>query len=261
MKVNLKGKNAFVGGSSQGLGKAIAMKLAQCGASVTLIARNEDKLKSVLKELPTLDNQHHQYLIVDYYNFKNYEKIIADYFQTNSVDILVNNTNGPKGSNILNLSVTDYQEAFDLLFKTAVFNTSQALKYMKNNKFGRIINATSITVREPLPQLALSNSIRSALVLWAKTLATEIAPYGITINNILTGIFDTERIVQLNRHRAKSLDISYEKVKQSQLDAIPMKRLGNPSEFADLVAFLASSSASYITGTNIPIDGGLLKSI
>jgi len=261
MKINLIGKKALVGGSSQGLGKAIAKELANCGATVTLVSRNKCKLQKVLLELPTEFQQKHQFLEVDYYKFDAYKKIIQEYFKIHTVDILINNTNGPKGGTVFDKQIDDYQQAFDLLFKSVVFTTMEAIKNMKKTGFGRIINATSLTVKEPLEQLVLSNSIRAAVATWAKTLAGQVAPFGITVNNILTGIFDTERIVELNKLRAKTQGISYREVLNSQIESIPIKRLGKPEEYGYLVSFLASEYASYITGSNIPIDGGLIKSL
>lgn len=261
MKINLQGKKALVGGSTQGLGKAIALQLAECGAEVTLMARNKDKLEKVKLELTTDFNQTHQILEVDFTNFSSYKPIIENYFKTNTVDILVNNTNGPKGGTVFEKNIDDYQQAFDLLFKSVVFTSMLAVKNMKNNKFGRIINATSLTVKEPLEHLVLSNSMRAAVTIWAKTLSRDVAKYGITVNNILTGIFDTERIKELNQLQAKAKGISIEEVLGNLKKSIPMKRIGNPEEFGYLVSFLASEYASYITGTNIPIDGGLIKSL
>jgi len=261
MKINLKGKKALVGGSTQGLGKAIAVQLANCGASITLMARNEEKLQQVLKTLNTDFNQNHNYLVVDFYNFNSYEKVLTNYFNENTVDILVNNTNGPKDGTVIEKNTNDYQEAFNLLFKTTQFTTSLALKNMQEQGYGRIINATSISVKEPLNHLVLSNTIRAAITTWAKTLANSVANNGITINNILTGIFDTERIKELNKLQAENRNITSEEVLKELENSIPMKRIGKPKEFAYLVTFLASEYASYITGTNIAIDGGLIKSL
>lgn len=261
MKINLQGKNALVGGSTQGLGKAIALQLAQCGANITLMARNEEKLQQVLNTLNTEFNQQHKYLVVDFYDFYSYQDILTNYFNHNTIDILVNNTNGPKGGTVLEKNTTDYQEAFDLLFKTTQFTTSLALESMQEKEYGRIINATSISVKEPLNHLALSNTIRAAVTTWAKTLANGVAHKGITVNNILTGIFDTERIKELNQLQAQNRSITTEQVLKELENSIPMKRIGKPEEFAYLVTFLASEYASYITGTNITIDGGLIKSL
>jgi 3-oxoacyl-[acyl-carrier protein] reductase len=261
MKINLENKKVLVGGSTQGLGKAIALQLANCGAKVTLMARNKEKLELVKKELNTNFNQNHQILVVDFTDFTSYKNIITNYFKTNTVDILVNNTNGPKGGNVFEKSIDEYQQAFDLLFKSVVYTTMLAVENMKKNNFGRIINATSLTVKEPLEHLVLSNAIRAAVTTWAKTLSLGVAKYGITVNNILTGIFDTERIKELNEFQAKEKGVSTETILKSLKTSIPLKRLGKPEEFGYLVSFLASEYAAYITGVNIPIDGGLIKSL
>ena len=261
MKINLENKKALVGASTEGLGKAIAQQLALCGASVTLMARNEKKLKQVLSELNTDFNQKHQYIVTDFYDFISFEKTIINYFKMNTIDILINNTNGPESGGVFDKSTVDYQRAFDLLFKTTNHITMLAIENMKKNKFGRIINATSLTVKEPLPYLVLSNSIRAAVVTWAKTLSREIAPFGITINNILTGKFDTKRIQELNQNQATNKGISMEDNLKSIVNDIPAGRLGKSEEYAYLVTFLASEYAAYITGANITIDGGLMKSL
>lgn len=261
MKINLENKRALVGGSTQGLGKAIALELANCGASVTLMARNEEKLKATLNELNTNYHQKHSYLVVDFNDFTSFENITTSFFKNNTVDILVNNTNGPDAGGVFEKEIKDYQKAFDLLFKTTTHLTMLALPQMKLHNFGRIINTASVSVKIPLLHLALSNTIRSAVIMWAKTLSIEVAPYGITVNNILTGIFDTERIKQLNEFQAKAKNSTLEENLKVITNDIPMGRLGKPEEFGNLVAFLASNYAAYITGANIPIDGGFIKSI
>jgi len=261
MNITLKGKKALVGGSSGGIGKAIAIQLAESGASVTLMSRSSEKLKRMVSSLPTDQGQRHQYLVVDFSNFEGYKTIISEYFENNSVDILVNNTQGPSAGNALEKETEDYQQAFDLLFKTVVFTTELALKQMEKNQWGRIINVASVSVKEPLSYLALSNTIRAAVVTWAKSLATDVGQYEITVNSILTGYFDTERIEQLNAKKAEQLSISPEEVRKDMESKVPVKRIGDPKEYGYLVAFLASEKAGYITGTQIPIDGGLLKSL
>ena len=155
----------------------------------------------------------------------------------------------------------DYQEAFDLLFKSVVLTTQLALPHMQQQHWGRIINIASISVKEPLNYLALSNSIRAAVVTWAKSLAYDVAKDGITVNSTLTGYFDTDRIAQLNSKKAEKLAISPDEVRANMEEQVPTKRIGKPDEYGYLVAFLASDQAAFITGTNIPIDGGLLKSL
>jgi len=261
MEISLKGRKALVGGSSRGLGKAIAIQLAQCGAEVTLMARNEEKLKIALAELPANLGQQHNYLVVDFADFEHFKATIAAWFENRQIDILINNTNGPAAGGVLDKSVDDYQQAFDLLFKTVCFLTMEALRGMRAVNYGRIINLSSITVKEPLQNLVLSNSIRAAVLYWSKTLAREIAPMGITVNNILTGYFDTERLNEINRAQSENKGIPLNVYKEKMKTEIPIGRFGAPEEFGHLVAFLASGFSSYITGANIPIDGGLLRSL
>jgi len=259
MNISLKNKKALIGGSSRGIGRAIAQQLALSGASVTIMARSEDKLKSLVSNLPTDNGQRHQYLVIDNSNLNSYKQTIADFFKTNTVDILVNNTQGPAAGGVLEKTSEDYQDAFNLLFKTVVFTTEQALQGMIAQKYGRIINVASVSVKEPLSYLALSNTIRAAVVTWSKTLASDVGQYNITVNSTLTGYFNTERLKELNGAKAKSLGIPIAEVEKQMLTHVPVGRFGNPAEYGHLVTFLASEYASFITGTNIPIDGGLLK--
>jgi 3-oxoacyl-[acyl-carrier protein] reductase len=261
MHISLHNKKALVGGSSKGLGKAIALQLAQSGAHVVLMARNEEKLQSILKKLDTTQGQIHQYLVVDFSDFGNYQKIISNFFKDNQVDILVNNTNGPSAGGVFEKNMEDYSTAFDLLFRTVCFTTLEALKGMKEKKYGRIINVSSTTVKEPKTNLILSNSIRSAWITWSKTLAGEVADQNITVNNILTGLFDTERLNEIYEVQAQEKGIDFTSLKEQMKKESPMKRFGRPEEFAYLTTFLASDFAAYITGVSIPIDGGALKSV
>ena len=261
MNISLKSKKALVGGSSKGLGNAVAYQLAMSGASVTLVSSNKDRLIKTVDDLRNKTGINHDYLVVDYNNFEDYKKIIKKYLDTNPIDILINNTQGPKGGDVMNVSIEDYQNSFDLLFKSVVFTTMLAIENMKKNKWGRIINMASMSVKEPLSYLALSNSIRSAVTTWGKTLSNDLGVYNITVNNILTGYFDTERINQLNLDKAKKLNIDVEEVYNTMKELVPLKRIGDPKEFSYLVTFLASDNAAYINGANIPIDGGLIKSL
>jgi 3-oxoacyl-[acyl-carrier protein] reductase len=258
MKIELAGKKALIGGSSKGIGLGIASQLAESGASVCLMARNESKLKEIVNQLPNSEN--HSYLVVDFSNFEEYKIKIEAYLENNQVDILVNNTQGPPAGNSLSKDIDSYQEAFDLLFKSIVYTTSLVVPKMQNNKWGRIINVTSVSVKEPLNYLVLSNSIRSAVVAWAKSLSVDVAIDGVTVNSILTGYFDTKRIKELNKEKSKSLNISEEEVLEKMKSLVPVNRLGKTEEYGYLVSFLSSDKASYINGASIPIDGGLLKS-
>ena len=258
MKIDLAGKKALIGGSSKGIGLGIASQLAESGASVCLMARNKSKLEEIINQLPNSEN--HSYLIVDFSNFEEYKIKIEAYLENNHVDILVNNTQGPPAGNSLSKNIDSYQEAFDLLFKSIVYTTSLIVPKMQKNKWGRIINVTSVSVKEPLNYLVLSNSIRSAVVAWAKSLSVDVGKDGVTVNSILTGYFDTERIKELNKEKSKSLNISEEEVLEKMKSLVPVNRLGKTEEYGYLVSFLSSDKASYINGASIPIDGGLLRS-
>ena len=258
MKIDLSGKKALIGGSSKGIGLGIASQLAESGASVCLMARNKSKLEEIINQLPNSEN--HSYLIVDFSNFEEYKIKIEAYLENNQVDILVNNTQGPPAGNSLSKDIDSYQEAFDLLFKSIVYTTSLIVPKMQKNKWGRIINVTSVSVKEPLNYLVLSNSIRSAVVAWAKSLSVDVGKDGVTVNSILTGYFDTERIKELNKEKSKSLNISEDEVLEKMKSLVPINRLGKTEEYGYLVSFLSSDKASYINGASIPIDGGLLRS-
>ena len=258
MKIDLTGKKALVGGSSKGIGLGIATELANSGASVCLMARNESRLKEIVAQLPSSNN--HSYLVVDFSKFEDFKIKIEEYVKNNQVDILINNTQGPPAGNSLSKNIDSYQEAFDLLFKSVVYTTSLVIPGMQKNKWGRIINVTSVSVKEPLNYLVLSNSIRSAVVAWAKSLSVDLGPHGITVNSILTGYFDTERIKELNKEKSKSLNISETEVLEKMKSLVPASRLGRPEEYGYLISFLSSDNAAYINGASIPIDGGLLKS-
>jgi len=258
MKIDLTGKKALVGGSSKGIGLGIATELANSGASVCLMARNESRLKEIVSQLP--DSNNHSYLVVDFSKFEDFKIKIEEYVKNNQVDILINNTQGPPAGNSLSKNIDSYQEAFDLLFKSVVHTTSLVIPGMQKNKWGRIINVTSVSVKEPLNYLVLSNSIRSAVVAWAKSLSVDLGPHGITVNSILTGYFDTERIKELNKEKSKSLNISETEVLEKMKSLVPASRLGRPEEYGYLISFLSSDNAAYINGASIPIDGGLLKS-
>ena len=260
MKIDLSAKKALIGGSSKGIGLGIAKQLAESGASVCLMARNETKLKEIVSKLPSSENQNHDYLVVDFSNFDGFKIIIEEYVNKNRIDILINNTQGPPAGNSLSKDIESYQEAFDLLFKSVVYTTSLIVPKMLKNTWGRIINVTSVSVKEPLNYLVLSNSIRSAVVAWAKSLSVDVGKGGVTVNSILTGYFDTERIKDLNKEKSKSLNISEDEVLEKMKSLVPINRLGKTEEFGYLVSFLSSDKEAYINGASIPIDGGLLKS-
>lgn len=262
MNISLKHKTAIIGGCSRGIGEGVARVLAKAGASVILMSRNKEALRQLKEDLPCIHSkQKHELFLVDFNNHKDFQKKVDVFFKEHKVDILVNNTQGPKGGSALDKKIDDYQEAFDLLFKNHVYITKKAIEHMIAQKWGRIINIASISVKEPLNYLVLSNSIRAALTTWAKSMAIDLGPFNITVNNTLTGYFDTQRIAELNQKKAEKLNIKASEVRDQMIANVPLKRLGTPEEYGNLVCFLASEQASYINGANIPIDGGLLKSL
>lgn len=256
MHINLTSKKALVGAATGGIGKAIALQLAACGASVTIVARNEGKLKDTLLQMDTSKGQQHSYIVTDYNNFEETRRIYISYFKQNSVDILVNNTNGPAPGEVLSKNTEDYQQAFELLFQNTVTLTELALPKMLENKYGRIINVASSSVKEPIQNLVLSNTMRIAMVSYMKTLSRKVAADGITVNSVLTGLFDTERLTSIIRNNAQQQNISEEEARRKLLESLPMKRAGKPEEYGFLAAFLASGYSAYLTGTTIPLDGG-----
>lgn len=261
MKISLSGRNALVGGASGGIGKAIALQLAACGANVTLLARNEEKLRNVLEQMDSSAGQEHSYIVSDFLDHPNHLAAITSFFENNEVDILVNNTQGPESGSVLQKSLPDYQSAFDLLFQIAVHTSRLAIGQMKAKGFGRIINVSSMTVKEPQDNLVLSNTMRVALLSWSKSLANVVAKNGITVNSILTGYFDTDRLNQLMQGQATTTGIPFEQIKKQREASVPAGRLGCPTEYGYLAAFLASEYASFLTGAAIPLDGGIAKSL
>lgn len=261
MEINLVGKRALVGGSSSGIGKAIALQLAKCGAEVVLVSRSVEKMEAVLAELDTDQGQQHRYLLTDFNRYAAHKAQMEDFFADTTIDILVNNTNGPTAGNVFSKSEEDYQEAFHLLFQNAVMTSNLALPHMQKQGFGRIINVSSMTVKEPQDNLVLSNTMRTALVSWSKSLSNAVAKAGITVNSIMTGYFDTDRLNSLMQGQSESEGISFEEVRQKRIASIPAQRLGDPAEYGYLVAFLASEYASFLTGAAIPLDGGIAKSL
>ncbi|WP_375583435.1 SDR family oxidoreductase [Cyclobacterium xiamenense] len=261
MIIDLRGYRAVVGGATRGLGLAAARQLAASGATVTLMARNEHSLNEALASLSSDAGQQHDYLQVDYLDFIGFRQLTESFFSGKKVDILVNNTNGPKAGTVNEKTTEDFQEAFDLLFKTYHHLTQLLVPGMRSRGYGRILNVSSVSVKEPLPNLVLSNSIRTAVVSWAKSLADAVASDGVTVNSILTGAFDTERIRELTQKQAQASGDTIDALLEARKASIPAGRFGDPKEYGYLLAFLASPMAAYITGASIPIDGGAIKSL
>ena len=262
MNLNLKNKNALVCGASRGLGEAIAIELSKLGANITLLARNEKNLKKVLKKLNTDKKQKNNYIKFDFSKGeKKLKNKIGELISKKNIHILINNTGGPKGGNLENATAAEFKSAFQNHIITSHTLVQLLKPGMLADNYGRIINIVSTSVRQPIMGLAVSNVTRGAMASWAKTLTLELAPTGITVNNILPGTTQTERIEELLTYRQKTTNCSREEAVQSFMKEIPFGRFATPEEIAGVVAFVASPAASYITGASIPVDGGKIKSI
>lgn len=259
MNFNLNNKNALVCGSTQGIGKATALQLAELGTTVTLIARNETKLKAVLNELSTSNGQNHKYIVADFQNPTDLKAKLNAVNQT--FHILINNTGGPAGGPVFNASLDEFESAFTQHLKCNHILVQAVVPAMKNTGYGRIINIISTSVKQPLAGLGVSNTIRGAVANWSKTLAGELGSFGITVNNVLPGATGTERLKQIINNKAEKTNQSFDEVANAMKNDIPAKRFAQPGEIANAVVFLASEAASYINGINVPVDGGRTKSL
>jgi 3-oxoacyl-[acyl-carrier protein] reductase len=260
MDLKLNNKYALVCGSTQGIGKATAKVLATEGVHVTLCARNEDRLKTVLEELPK--HRNHDYIVADFSDPETLKEIVSDYIKTNhGFHILINNTGGPKGGPVFSADLEEFQTAFTQHLKCNHVLAQLAVPFMKSENFGRIINVISTSVKQPLDGLGVSNTIRGAVANWSKTLANELASFGITVNNVLPGATATERLNQIIQAKSVKTDTSIEDISNQMRNSIPAKRFAKPEEIANAITFLTSECASYINGINVPVDGGRTKSL
>lgn len=260
MDLKLDGKNAVVCGSTQGIGKAAAFELALLGADITLIARDEKKLKAVVKDLPTPLGQKHDYLVADFNFPESLQAGLEKHFSKEPVHILINNTGGPAPGAAFDAKSDEYIKAFTNHLLCNQVLVQALVPGMKKSQYGRIINVISTSVKIPIRGLGVSNTIRGAVANWAKTLSLELGPFGITVNNILPGAAMTGRLEMIIKSRAKK-GKTVEDVKKDMIAEIPAGRLGEASEVAAAIAFLASPAAAYINGVSLPIDGGRTGSI
>ena len=255
----LEGKRALVCGSSQGIGRAIAENFARSGAEVVLLARDADKLDTVSKQLDRSRNQKHGFLCADFAQPDILQELLAARLpEIGTIQLLVNNTGGPPGGVIRDARGDDFLDAFSKHLICNQILVQAVLEGMKRESFGRIINIISTSVRAPIPGLGVSNTIRGAVASWAKTLAGELGPFGITVNNILPGFTETARLASIIEHKAKETKQSCEKIAEAMRATIPVGRFARPEEIANAAEFLASEHASYINGVNLPVDGGRL---
>jgi len=258
MNLDLSGKTALVCGSTQGLGYASAKELALLGANVILMARNKEKLVEAAASLPKSPSQNHSFLVADFTDTAKVKTVINDFIKNNTVHILVNNTGGPAGGPALTATADQFLQTFnDHLINN--HNLVQAVvPGMKAAGFGRIINIISTSVKIPLQGLGVSNTIRGAVASWAKTLANELGPFGITVNNVLPGFTKTGRADYVITKKANDTGKTEDAVLAALVAEIPVGRIGDPAEFGAAVAFLSSPAAAYINGVNLPVDGGRL---
>ena len=257
MNISLKNKNALVCGASRGIGKAIAIELADLEASVTIVARDTSKLKNVVGELKNDENQKHEYIAIDFSEPENLKKEIKEFVLKNPpVHILVNNSGGPPAGEITKAGISEFEETFSRHLICNHILVQALLDGMKKEKYGRIINVISTSVKQPIKDLGVSNTVRGAVASWAKTLANEVGKYGITVNNVLPGATKTERLNEIIANRTKKRGTTENEIVEEMLKEIPAQRFGEPQELAYAAAFLASPSAAYINGVSLAVDGG-----
>src|SRR6218665_299944 len=253
MNLDLKNKRALVCGSTQGIGKAVALELALMGANVTLLARNEQSLKQAKSDLHNSGSQLHSYLCVDFNDAAALKELVEQFIQRSGpVNILVNNTGGPPAGPIANAKPEEFLAAFNNHLICNHILAQACMEGMKNSGYGRIVNIISTSVKQPLPNLGVSNTIRAAVGNWAKTMANELGKSGITVNNVLPGATATQRLSGIIENKALKTQASQEEVKKEMLHEIPMGRFADAAEIANAVAFLASPAAAYINGINLP---------
>lgn len=256
MDISLKGRNALVGGATQGIGAAIALELAELGANVTLVGRDGDRTRALAATLPVRSSQSHGVLVVDMSDTNALDATLKAHLTHHGVDILINNTGGPAPGPAHQAEVAAFESAFRLhvlAFQTMV---RAVVPGMKQRGHGRIINIISTSVKQPLPNLGVSNTIRGAVANWAKTLANELGPHGITVNNVLPGATATERLTAIIRNKAQATERSEASIAEEMQMEIPLRRFAQAGEIANAVAFLCGPSGGYINGVNLSVDGG-----
>ncbi len=261
MDLRINDKTAIVCGSTQGIGLAAAKELASLGANIILIARNEEKLKTACSTLFSEGNQKHSYLVADFSNPDQLKSRINTFLEQKSVEILVNNTGGPAGGPVNQAETEEFLNAFNQHLVCNHILVQAVKEKMKASGYGRIINVISTSVKQPLPNLGVSNTIRGAVANWSKTLANELGQFNITVNNVLPGATNTVRLKSIIENKATKTGKDFDTVLAEMSAASPMGRIAKPEEVANAIAFLASPAASYINGINVPVDGGRTKSL
>jgi len=261
MNIDLTNKNALVCGSTAGIGKAIAIQLAKLGATITLVARDQGKLQETLIELPHDKGQKHNYFVADFTNPQQLKDKVEVAVSSKIFHILVNNTGGPKGGPIFSAGIDEFEKAFSMHLICNQILAQAVVPGMKEADYGRIINIISTSVKQPIDNLGVSNTIRGAVASWSKTMANELGQFGITVNNVLPGFTATDRLEDIVGNAAKRRKSTEKEASDFMKNLVPAKRFAQPGEIANAVAFLASEAASYINGINLPVDGGRTKSL
>lgn len=262
MDLGLRDKVALMAASSRGLGRAAAAELAREGAKVALCARNAEELQTTAEAIRRETGAAVLAVPADLTRAEEIQRLVAQVEERfGRVDILVTNAGGPPGGSFEDFDDEAWRRAWELTFMSAVRLIRAVLPGMKARRWGRIINITSVSVKQPLPDLILSNAYRAAVAGMAKTLANDLAPLGITVNNVCPGWTLTDRVQELVGRRAAQQGISFEEALKAATVGIPMRRMGRPEELAALITFLASERAAYLTGTTIQVDGGLVQGL
>ena len=256
MNLSLEGKNAIICGSSQGIGYAIAEELAMMGTNCTLLARNEENLRIAVSQLDTSLRQTHSYYAIDFNNQEAIKKLITEITAKQTIHVLINNSGGPAAGPIVDATPDQFLQAFNQHLIINHILVQAVMEGMKKEGFGRIVNVISTSVKIPLKNLGVSNTIRGAVASWAKTMANELGQFGITVNNVLPGFTTTDRLSSLIENTAKKGNVLVEVVEKNMKEEVPAKRFGEASEIAAVAAFLSSPAAAYVNGVSIPVDGG-----
>jgi 3-oxoacyl-[acyl-carrier protein] reductase len=261
MTLPLEGRHALVCGASEGIGRAAAIALAELGATVTLLARRPDALAAACDALPRPAGQAHATLIADMRETDELSRVVAAHVAAQPVHIVVNNSAGPPGGPVHGAATDAFAAVFRQHVLSAQVIVQAVLPGMRAAQWGRIVNVISTSVKEPIANLGVSNTVRGAMASWAKTLASELGPDGITVNNVLPGYTRTQRLDQILAERAAATGKSQDAIAAGMLATVPAGRFAEPAEIAAAIAFLASPAAGYVNGINLPVDGGRTRSL